>query len=698
MKRFWTFFLIALTLNYWLPVAEAQDLAAANKFPAAGPKIEGPWLWIIVPTESPGGGLAAASGIDWLASASGGSVTEQQIATNGVTARSAVGDRDWTLGTLAPTGGNNIRHMVKAIGLANDFNIDDHVVYGSIILDSPQQQNTTMYVGSDDAVKVWLNGVMIHNNPIDRGATDYQESFPVTLKKGKNILLVAVYERTGSTSGFFGFADAAAYSLIVPLPVHIGAAQRPPMYWVDAGVIYALVGEDVQKFAPDVNNALGIAVDANGNKIYWTEGTGESVGTINSANLDGSGVTRVISIPAVPISIAVDTAESKLYWTNSRGRIQRANLDGSNVQNVVTDLPFPVDIAVADGNVYWSRLDGRVQFMNLKGQKVIRDISTDGFRCTLAIGGGKVYWTEATGDSSGTINSANLDGTGSTELASILAAPLSVAVDTAGSKLYWMNSRGRIQRANLDGSNIRNVVDGLGQPFKIVISNSITTPASPPATTPKPTTPVSKYDVNGDGTVDIMDVEVVFTALCSGNPPATPGELDVTDDGQLTIQDLVAVSQNIETLEAAAAPAFRMKLTGTQIARIQEQIDLLRAMNDRSLGVQRTLAYLHSLLTGARPEKTQLLANYPNPFNPETWIPYELATDTNVQITIYNTQGVVVRTLQLGHQAAGYYTSRDRAAYWDGRNVLGEPVASGIYFYQLRADNVSALRKMLILK
>ena len=91
----------------------------------------------------------------------------------------------------------------------------------------------------------------------------------------------------------------------------------------------------------------------------------------------------------------------------------------------------------------------------------------------------------------------------------------------------------------------------------------------------------------------------------------------------------------------------------------------------------------------ARPEKTQLLANYPNPFNPETWIPYELATDTNVRLTIYNTQGVVIRSLQLGHQSAGYYTGRDRAAYWDGRNALGEQVASGLYFYQLETDTMS---------
>ena len=112
----------------------------------------------------------------------------------------------------------------------------------------------------------------------------------------------------------------------------------------------------------------------------------------------------------------------------------------------------------------------------------------------------------------------------------------------------------------------------------------------------------------------------------------------------------------------------------------------------------RTLIYLQQLLVTARPEKTQLLANYPNPFNPETWIPYELATDTHVEITIYNPQGVVIRRLQLGQQSAGYYTDRDRAAYWDGRNALGEQVASGLYFYQFETDTMSSMRKMVILK
>ena len=98
------------------------------------------------------------------------------------------------------------------------------------------------------------------------------------------------------------------------------------------------------------------------------------------------------------------------------------------------------------------------------------------------------------------------------------------------------------------------------------------------------------------------------------------------------------------------------------------------------------------------PEETLLLANYPNPFNPETWIPYHLANDSNVQISIYDINGALVRRLDLGHQLAGYYTSRNRAAYWDGRNEFGEQIANGIYFYHLQADNMSLLRKMVILK
>ena len=160
----------------------------------------------------------------------------------------------------------------------------------------------------------------------------------------------------------------------------------------------------------------------------------------------------------------------------------------------------------------------------------------------------------------------------------------------------------------------------------------------------------------------------------------------------------VVYGSNAPRIASAPALLGNPKLSAVERDRLQEQIHLLIASGDRSPSAMKTFIYLQQLLATAHPEKTQLLANFPNPFNPETWIPYELATDTNVRITIYNTQGVVIRTLELGHQSAGYYTDRERAAYWDGRNAFGEQVASGIYFYQLETDDMSTMRKMVILK
>ena len=475
--------------------------------------------------------------------------------------------------------------------------------------------------------------------------------------------------------------------------VHVAAASRPPMLWVDGGAIYALVGASPQRFAASVDNALNITVG--GGKVYWTEKTGESGGTINSANLNGSDVTELTSIKAVPMGIAVDVAGSKLYWTNSRGRIQSADLDGSGITNVMQNLPSPMDLALAGGNAYWTQGNGSVRFVNLRGQKVVRNVSTGtDTPGSLVIGGGKVYWTEMTGESGGTVNSANLNGTGATQLASILAAPMGIAVDGSRSKLYWSNSRGRIQSANLDGSGITNVVSGLGSPGDMVLSNSIAAPAAT-TTTRTTTTASNKYDVNGDGSVNNADSDAITVAIAAG---ATDAKYDVNGDGTVNVFDLVEIIANRDPGAAGAPTLFGMKMSAAQIDSLQEQIDLLIAMNDRSPAALRTLIYLQQLLVTARPEKTLLLANYPNPFNPETWIPYELATDTHVRLTIYNTQGVVIRSLQLGHQSAGYYTGRDRAAYWDGRNALGEQVASGLYFYQLETDEMSLMRKMVILK
>ena len=131
---------------------------------------------------------------------------------------------------------------------------------------------------------------------------------------------------------------------------------------------------------------------------------------------------------------------------------------------------------------------------------------------------------------------------------------------------------------------------------------------------------------------------------------------------------------------------------------LEAHLDILRTGSDGSLKYLQAIALLESVLAEMRPEKTVLLANYPNPFNPETWIPYHLAKDTFVVLTIYDGSGRVVRTLEVGHQTAAVYESRSKAVYWDGRNGLGEQVASGLYFYALTAGDYSATRKMLILK
>jgi len=98
------------------------------------------------------------------------------------------------------------------------------------------------------------------------------------------------------------------------------------------------------------------------------------------------------------------------------------------------------------------------------------------------------------------------------------------------------------------------------------------------------------------------------------------------------------------------------------------------------------------------PQKSLLAQNYPNPFNPETWIPYQLASDSHVAIRIYNIKGQLIRALYLGDRKSGFYMTKDRAAYWDGKDSLGKNVASGIYYYTLQTEDFIATRKMIMLK
>ena len=200
-------------------------------------------------------------------------------------------------------------------------------------------------------------------------------------------------------------------------------------------------------------------------------------------------------------------------------------------------------------------------------------------------------------------------------------------------------------------------------------------------------------DVNSDGAVNVLDlVQVAANFTKTGEIDA-----DVNEDGVVDILDLVIVARAIG--DAGAAPSKRPatpEVLGA--ANVRQWIAEAKSLGIHDATVQKGIRFLEQLLAALTPDETALLPNYPNPFNPETWIPYHLTQGAEVEITIYNVKGTPVRRLALGYQAAGYYADRGRAAYWAGRNESGEAVANGVYFYRLRAGSYSAVRRMAIVK
>ena len=195
-------------------------------------------------------------------------------------------------------------------------------------------------------------------------------------------------------------------------------------------------------------------------------------------------------------------------------------------------------------------------------------------------------------------------------------------------------------------------------------------------------------DVDGDGDVDNDDLIAIAWNLRE-IPEGDLARYDVDGDGDIDNDDFYAVRDYITQSANTAPPAASLAL----------HLERIKGLNiadpDLQPGVQR---FKRRLPVEPAPKKTVLLANYPNPFNPETWIPYRLAKAADVTLTIYAASGEMVRSLTVGHQPAGNYVNRARAAYWDGKNGYGEPVGSGVYFYSLITDDFSATRKMLIAK
>ena len=453
--------------------------------------------------------------------------------------------------------------------------------------------------------------------------------------------------------------------------------------------------EDLITRTRGLSDARDIALDFASGKIYWTDAGKDK---IQRANLDGSDVEDLVTQGLrSPRGIALDVAGGKMYWTDisissySMKKIKRANLDGSDVEDLVTRTqglrsPNGIALDVEGAKMYWTDYGTeKIQRANLDGTNVedLVSIVWSPRGIALDVAGGKMYWTDTYTD---IIQRANLDGSNVENLVTQgLKSPTGIALDVAGGKMYWTDtSTDKIQRANLDGSNVEDLVtQGLKYPTGIAIG--IITPVNPK---------ILKGDVNRDNVVDFNDLVII--SLRYGQT-GSDNSADVNGDKIVNVDDLILVAAEIDN--AAAAPAARAKVQShfTE-AQLQQWLTEARATGNTSHTYQKGIAVLKQLLALVAAPKTVLLPNYPNPFNPETWIPYQLAKSADVSITIYAADGTLVRKLDLGHQPVGMYQSRNCAAYWDGKNAVGEPVASGVYFYTLTAEDFTATRKMLILK
>ena len=530
-------------------------------FPTGGRKITGPWLWVIVP------GTRLDENTDFLARASRGAATETKVSTNGAVAGKAVGDSVWTWHHLQTTG-NNINNMTESLGWGTGSEIYDHIIYGSVILDSPSEQLTRMFVGSDDSVKVWLNGELVHKVLSNRGGTNnYEDVIPVTLKQGKNALLVAIDNHGhGGFSGYFGFAPDTQYTVFRP------------------GTRF----------------------------VFETDATSYEVGDTFTLDLNTENVRNLAGWQAdilfnPDVLKALEVSQGDFLISDD----VEPRFDGGTIQNDV----------------------GKIVGIN-----AIR------------------------------VDSSGVNGNGT------LCSVRFTVIGTGESLLTLEN----FEAGNRSG-----------QPISSITPELLITVAGDE--------PRLRVDVNQDNIVDIMDL--IQVAQSFGSNAEDKPNSDVNGDGIINIFDLIAVAQNFGESTASAPTLVLMKEGALTPAMVEGWIDLAQAADDGSIAFREGIAKLQILLeTITVPNKTKLLVNYPNPFNPETWIPYHLAAATEVNLTIYAANGTLVRTITLGHQPAGIYRSRTRAAYWDGKNEIGEPVASGIYFYTLKAGDFTATRKMLIRK
>ena len=543
--------------------------------------MRGPWLWMAVPTNDENE-KGISMEIDSLAAASNGTAKEADIAKNGVNAGDSVGALQWIDGNLIlpaysswsiwSSEADNLNETLNLLGFGTGDAIIGHTAYALTYVISPSNQQGTLYVKTNDGLKVWLNGQAVHRH--SSASREDTSSVPVTLKAGHNLLLVKV--------------------------------RQHGEYW-DMGVEL-----DVDGVAADVTTATSISETGTPQRLVadtilsLTPSAIESpaVGEQLALNLNITGGEAVAGYQA---SVLFDTTALR-YVSSTNGDYLPAGA-------------FFVEPIVA-GNLI------------------------------------KLNAASLAGESNG-------DGTLATLTFEVIAKKTSTV---ALSNVLLTNRAGAAIVPQIKNAEITE------------------------ATTLEAATAFDE-DVNGDGVVNIQDLVLVASNLDQRGENAA----DVNGDGIVNIQDLVLVAGALGG--DAAAPSLNTEVLSIfTAADVQLWLSQAQHLMLADATSQRGIIFLEQLLAALTPKETALLVNYPNPFNPETWIPYQLAEPTEVTITIYAVNGALVRTLALGLQPAGMYQNRSRAAYWDGRNAVGEPVASGVYFYTLTAGDFTATRKMLIQK
>ena len=343
----------------------------------------------------------------------------------------------------------------------------------------------------------------------------------------------------------------------------------------------------------------------------------------------------------------------------------------------------------ADGTVRLWNPNGGVNYAVLRGHtKSVEDVafSSDGRTLASASLDNTIrIWDVNTQRHLRTINVGNPVHSGLvSELAFHPSRQILAAGGNAGTRVYNPNTGSQIQEVSSSGGVLAFHRQG----------NFLAAYAGAEVRVYKLIT-ANRLDANKDGKVDINDLIAVARDYGKTGARST----DVNNDKRVDVKDFIEVARAVNPNFAAPAIAQEVTILPFTVQEVQQWIQDAKVQGIDADGIAMLEQLLQAVLQQVNPPKeTALFANYPNPFNPETWIPYQLATPAEVTVSIHAADGTLVRTLALGQLPAGVYQDKNRAAYWDGTNEQGEAVASGVYFYTLKAGEFSATNKMLIRK